>query len=100
MLKKISAVKARQNLGQIMNEVFFKDYQYLIERDGKPLVAVVPTWKLEQWEERKSKFFATAAIIRDKFKDLDEKTVDELLSEAVSEARGTYSENEKPADRS
>lgn len=87
MLKKISAVKARQTLGQIMNEVHFKDYQYLIERDGKPLVAVVPTWKLEQWEERKKNFFVTVEKIREKFKDLDEELVDELLGEAVQEAK-------------
>lgn len=87
MLKRVSAVKARQNLGQIMNEVFFKDNQYLIERDGKPLVAVVPTWKLQQWEEKKKKFFYNAEKIREKFKGRDEGSVEEILSEAVREAK-------------
>jgi prevent-host-death family protein len=41
MLKKISDMKARQNLGQIMNEVSLRADDYIIERAGKPLVAVV-----------------------------------------------------------
>jgi len=89
MLKRISAVKARQNLGQIMNEVFLKDDQYLIERDGKPLVAIVPTWKLQQWEEKKKNFFNNVEKIREKFRGQDEKAVAEILSEAVKKAKKT-----------
>ena len=89
MLKKISAVKARQNLGHIMNEVFLKDDQYLIERGGKPLVAVVPTWKLQQWEEKKKNFFNNAEKIREKFKNQDEGAVEEIFSEAVREGKKT-----------
>jgi hypothetical protein len=38
MYKKISALKVRQNLGQIMNEVSLTGDKYIIERAGKPLV--------------------------------------------------------------
>lgn len=34
MYKKISALKARQNLGQVMNEVALKGDDYIIERPG------------------------------------------------------------------
>jgi hypothetical protein len=39
MYKKISALKVRQNLGQIMNEVSLTGDKYIIERAGKPLAA-------------------------------------------------------------
>ncbi len=42
MLKTVSAIKARQNLGQVMNEVSLKDDEYIVERSGKPLVAIIP----------------------------------------------------------
>jgi hypothetical protein len=31
MLKKISAMKARQNLGQVMNEVALKEDEYIVD---------------------------------------------------------------------
>ncbi|MBI5074978.1 MAG: type II toxin-antitoxin system Phd/YefM family antitoxin [Nitrospirae bacterium] len=45
MLKTVSAIKARQNLGQVMNEVSLKDDEYIVERSGKPLVAIIPIEK-------------------------------------------------------
>ncbi len=53
MLKKISAMKARQNLGQIMNEVSLKGDDYIIERAGKPLVAVVSLEKFQTLQKDK-----------------------------------------------
>lgn len=44
MLRKISAMKVRQVLGQIMNEVDLRNDEYIIERNGKPLAALVPVW--------------------------------------------------------
>ena len=49
MVKKINALKARKNLGQLLEEVYYKDNQYVIERAGRPMAAVVPVWQLEGW---------------------------------------------------
>jgi len=37
----VSATKVRQNLGHVMNEVALKSDEYIVERAGKPLVAVI-----------------------------------------------------------
>jgi len=50
MLKKINALKARQNLGRLMNEVAIKEDDYIIERAGKELVAVIPISKYKRLE--------------------------------------------------
>jgi prevent-host-death family protein len=50
-VKKINALKARQNLGTILDEVFYRDNQFIIERAGKPMAAVVPVWQLEEWQK-------------------------------------------------
>jgi len=56
LLKTISAMKARQNLGQIMNEVSIRSDRYIIERNGKPLVAIVPVSFIEEQELKKKEF--------------------------------------------
>ncbi|WP_244085134.1 type II toxin-antitoxin system Phd/YefM family antitoxin [Desulforhabdus sp. TSK] len=48
MQKTISAMKARQNLGQVMNEVALRGDDYIIERAGKPLVAIIPIEKYQK----------------------------------------------------
>jgi prevent-host-death family protein len=91
-LKKISAVKVRQNLGSVMNEVYLRDDQYIIERDGKPLVAIVPMWKLQQWEKRKDIFFKGVEKIQQKFIGRDEEEVEIFLDEAVQEAKKNFNQ--------
>lgn len=52
MLVKISAVKVRQNLGQVMNLVAIRGDDYIVERAGKPLVAIIP---IERYQELQAK---------------------------------------------
>jgi len=55
MVKKINALKARQNLGQLVEEVYYKGDQFIIERAGKPMAAVVPLWQLEDRSKRRER---------------------------------------------
>jgi prevent-host-death family protein len=48
MVKKMNALKARKNLGQLLEEVYYKGDQYVIERAGRPMAAVVPVWQLQE----------------------------------------------------
>lgn len=41
MQKTVSAMKARQNLGQIMNEVSLRGHDVIIERAGKPVAVLI-----------------------------------------------------------
>ena len=40
-VKTLNALKARQNFGQMLEEVYYKGDQFIIERAGKPMAAVV-----------------------------------------------------------
>ena len=57
MTKTLTALKARQNLGEILEEVYYRDGQYIIERAGKPMAAVVPLWQLRTREEHRRRMF-------------------------------------------
>lgn len=83
MYKKISALKARQNLGQVMNEVALKGDDYIIERAGKPLVAVIPMEKYHSLQQEWDEFFESVSAMSASIKEKDAKIVDELVDEAV-----------------
>jgi prevent-host-death family protein len=48
-------LKARQNLGTLLEEVYYRDDQFIIEHAGKPMAAVVPVWQLEEWQKHSSR---------------------------------------------
>jgi prevent-host-death family protein len=48
MTEKVSTLEIRQRLGHILNRVALRNDQFIIERKGKPLAAMVPVERLEQ----------------------------------------------------
>ncbi len=85
MLKTVSAIKVRQNLGQLMNEVSIKADEYIVERAGKPLVAIIPIEKYLAMKENREDFFRLYSSIQ---KHADSSSaVDDDLSEALAFAR-------------
>ncbi len=42
MLKKISAQKARQSFGELMDGVRLRGDRYIVQRGNRPVVAVIP----------------------------------------------------------
>jgi prevent-host-death family protein len=91
--KKITARKARQHLGQLLEEVCYQDEQYVIERAGKPMAAVVPVWQLEERTKRREQFFATIDDIRQKNKGVKPQIIEREVAEAVKTVRAQARRN-------
>ena len=51
MTEKISTVEIRQRLGDILNRVALRNDQFIIQRKGKALAAIVPVERLEQMQQ-------------------------------------------------
>jgi prevent-host-death family protein len=49
--KIINAMEARRNFGQNLEQVFYNGDQFIIERAGKPMAALVPISLLEKWQQ-------------------------------------------------
>ena len=50
MAEKISTMEVRERLGDYLNRVALRHDQFIIERKGKALAAMVPVEKLEELE--------------------------------------------------
>jgi prevent-host-death family protein len=87
MPKTVSALKARQNLGQLLEEVFYQGDQFIVERAGRPMAAVVPLWQLEEWQKRRDHFFSSVDELWQKNKSVDPEVVEQEVAEAVQAVR-------------
>lgn len=89
MLKKISAIKARQNLGQLLNEVSIKGDAFIIERAGKPLAALVDLESLQKIQEDREAALAALQGIWKKMEGANNQEVSETIEKAITAARKT-----------
>ena len=48
MINKVSTMDVRQRIGDMLNRVALRHDEFIIERKGKPLAALVPIERLEQ----------------------------------------------------
>ena len=87
MVKKINALKARKNLGQLLEEVYYKDDQYVIERAGRPMAAVIPVWQLEERRKRRERLFGMVEEVWEKNKKEKPEVIEREVQEAVRAVR-------------
>jgi prevent-host-death family protein len=87
MVRKVNALKVRQNLGQLLEEVYYKGDQYVIERAGRPMAAVVPVWQLKEWQERRERFFEMVHDLRSKGRKIKPAVVEREVADAVRAVR-------------
>src|SRR5436853_4018475 len=51
MTEKVSTIAVRQRIGDLLNRVALRNDEFIIERKGKPLAAVVAIERLEQMRQ-------------------------------------------------
>ncbi len=86
-LKVVTALKARQIFGTIMNAVSFRNDHYIVERKGIPMVAIIPIKKLKQMDKARQRFFRNMSKISESFAKEDPKVLNEILKEATQAAK-------------
>ena len=87
MVRKINALKVRQNLGQLLEEVYYKGDQYVIERAGRPMAAVVPVRQLKEWQGRRARFFRMVDDLRSTARKIKPTVVEREVADAVRAVR-------------
>jgi prevent-host-death family protein len=87
VLKKISAMKARQNLGQLLNEVSIRGDSFIIERAGKPLAALVDMERFQQMEEDRSLALQSLNKVWESMAGADPQEIQDAIEEAEKIAK-------------
>ena len=85
MTKTVSTIEVRKHLGDILNRVALRHDQFIIERKGRPLAAVVPVGKLK-WLEKAAQNHLLAVFERPS-STMSPKEADRLADEAKHKTR-------------
>ena len=88
MVKKVTALNVRKKLGQLLEEVYYKGDQFVIERAGRPMAAVVPVWQLEERATRKERLFGMVGEVWQRTRNLKPGIVEQEVKQALKAVRG------------
>ena len=86
MLKTINALKARRNLGQLLEEVFYRGDQFVIERAGKAMAVVISASEYEAYKKQREEDMKVFDEIRKKNKGAKEE-VERDVQKAIEAVR-------------
>lgn len=89
MVKRMSAKEARNNFSQILGAVYYGKDTVIIEKQGKPVVAVIDVERYEQWMAEREARFKVFDEIRARNLDRDPAEVEKDVAEALAEVRAT-----------
>ena len=70
MITEISAVTSRQNLGEMLNQVQYRNDSIVINKDGKPVAALVDAELFARIRRMRERFDALGARIGQAYADV------------------------------
>ena len=88
MAERVSTIDVRQRIGDLLNRVALRNDEFIIERKGKPLAALVGMERLKQMQ-RFARAHALELMEKQPPASLSERQAAELVSEARNWAKRT-----------
>lgn len=87
MKKSVSTQELENRIGEIVDSVHLQGDRYIIERDGKPVAAVVPVEVMEIDEQERTRFFDLIEKIHERNKVIPEKEIEDAINQVIAEVR-------------
>jgi len=88
MITEVNAVKFRQNLGEMLNQVQYRNDSIVISKDGKPVAALVDADLFARIRRMKDRFDALSARIADAYVGVPiEEGMAEIEAETAAERK-------------
>ena len=87
MTKRLDALRIPKSFGRVMEQVFYRDDQFIVERAGRPMAAIVPVWQLERWERERTAFFEMIAELRARNRRSSAAAIERDVAAAAAAAR-------------
>ena len=87
MIKTTTAIRSRKKFGQLLEEVFYRGDEFVIERAGKPMAVLIPIQEFEKWQKQREKDFMIFDKVRAKVRGVKIEEVEKEVAEAVVKVR-------------
>lgn len=87
MAKELTALRVRGNLGEILEEVYYKGQEYIIKRGKKPMAVLIPPDEFESFKKQREMDMKVLSRIRAKAKAYSTKEIEADIEGAVKAVR-------------
>lgn len=87
MIKEVTAMTARKNFGELLNEVKYYHDNVLITKAGKPIAALIDIELFEKIRNLRNEFDALTKEIGQAYKNVDSGEVEKEIQEALGKIR-------------
>lgn len=87
MKRTVTAIEARRRLGELLESVYLRGDEVVIERAGKPMAVVIPAERYKRLEESRARLFEMIDEVHDRNRDVPLADITKEIDEAVREVR-------------
>ena len=90
MKRTVTALDARRRLGELLESVYLRGDEVVIERAGKPMAVVIPAARYENLEQNRKRLFEMIDKVHERNRDVPDDEIAAEVDEAVREVRKAH----------
>lgn len=87
MAKELTALKMRGNLGEVLEEVYYKGQEFIIKRGKKPMAVLISLDEFDSYKRQRREDMSVFGRVRSKAKAGTAKDVEADIEEAIKAVR-------------
>lgn len=99
MIRRSTAVAARQNFGDLLNQVQYRSDSVVITKDGKPVAALVDVETFERIRRMREDFLSLTDRIGQSYSGVSVEVAEREITDAAAAARATRISPRSPKRR-
>src|SRR3990170_3912312 len=99
MKRRVSAMEARKRLGELLEGVFYRGDEVVIERAGKPMAAVIPPGRYRAMEQERERMIDLLERTQERNKDVPYEVIEREVEQAIREVRKGYDKKTRKRSR-
>ena len=99
MKRRLSAVEARKHLGELLEGVYYRGDEVIIERAGKPMAAVIPPDRYRAMEQERERMIDLLERTQERNKDVPYEVIEREVEQAIREVRKGYDKKTRKRSR-
>jgi len=87
MTKKVTAIKVRQNLGELLEEVYYRNDHFIVMRRQKAMAVIIPVDDYERLMKQREEAFSVIDEIRAGTRVKDPKVIEADVARVIAKVR-------------